>query len=187
MRREKVKEKKPEIPQFDPTKQMGPDHTTPMPVPQQVATHKTSAGFHKFIFPILFVMLLLFGIISVAGLLFGNSQQSSVPVPPAPQVQEVKSTGIKIYDNRWVEIPGESTDVLREGDLLYIGVVSVRGANIDMARIKINEPVWSPQHTTTKYNPAFNVYYREYVISPTDVELEIEGQLHDKSTGWLSE
>lgn len=175
---------KPEIPQFD-------QSATPLPITQELiaieeARAKPVSSIHKYLLPVLIIMVIFFGLISVYGLIRGSNKDTEQQQAQV-QVQEVKSVGIKIYDTQWQEIAGESTSQIKVGDKIYIGIASVKGTDIDKARIKVNEPQWGVDQITAQYNKEKNVFYREYTVKESDTNLQIEAQLHSKANGWLTE
>ncbi len=180
----KAKKNTPQIPQFDPNLPTGFGIPTP---PQkdlkQEVDEDRKLRIHKLILPILIVLMIIFGAITFMDLFFSQSGKSNGTVA----VQEVKSSGIKIFTKDWKEIPGNSTEELKSGDIIYVAIGSVLGSGIDMARIKINETDWKDEHTTKLYDGKLNVYYRDYTIKPEDSALDIEAQLHSRNSGWLSD
>jgi hypothetical protein len=102
-------------------------------------------------------------------------------------VQEVQSSGIKIYNANWEEISGDTTDTLNGGDRIYVGIAMVVGSDIDKARIKVNSAEWTINDITADYNSQYNVFYKPYIIKENETKLEIEAQLYSKTKGWLSE
>lgn len=181
----KVKKDSPVIPTFDPN--LGPQASVAAtPIVQKENEMKKNPYIHRIIFAILVVMLFVFGFLSFASLSSSKQPAKSAPVSQV-SVQEVQSSGIKIYDSNWVEITGDTTDLLNTGDSVYIGVAMVVGSDIDKARIKVNSQEWTINDITDDFNSQYNVFYKPYIIKENETKLEIEAQLYSKTKGWLSE
>lgn len=185
LRKEKAKSIKPEIPQFD-------QSASPLPIDTQVVALQTAnknaqkLQYHKVLLIVLIVMVVFFGITSIIGL-FTGPKKVNTATNGEVVVQEVKSAGIKVYDGTWSEIKDTTVSTVKPGDLLYIGVVTITGVDVDKARIRINEAQWLPEHTTEQFDQKHRVFYREYTIGSDEAKLSIEAQLHSKTDGWLSE
>lgn len=180
----KSKPSAPQIPKFDPSAPIPLNSVeVPGPVVKDDPEHEKKMRIHKMILPVLIVLMIIFGAITFMDLFFSQEKQTEGTIA----VQEIKSSGIKIYKQDWSEIAGNSTEGIKAGDTLHIGIGSVRGSDIDQARIKVNEPDWKPTHITAQYDQNLNIYYTDYMIKVTDNTLDIEAQLHSKSKGWLSE
>lgn len=174
---------KPVIPSFDPALGAQPPVSA---TPIVVKDNKKNRKLHLVIFFMLSVMLLIFGFMSISSILT-QSETVIIPQPAQVAVQEVQSSGIKIYDSNWQEIIGDTTDTVAPGSAIYIGISLVQGADIDKARIKVNAPEWTTADITADFNKENNVYYIMYIINENEPKLEIEAQLYSKSKGWLSE
>lgn len=186
LRKEKsIRRVKPVIPSFDHSKGSQP-MISATPIVLKENDIKKNPNFHKIIFILLLVMLLIFGFLSVSSLF---TPQQNVERTQEAQValQEVQSSGIKIYDSNWQEIEGDTTNLLGPGNTMYIGIAMVKGSDIDKARIKVNSGEWTISDITSDYNNEHNVFYKMYIIKETESKLEIEAQLYSKSKGWLSE
>lgn len=102
-------------------------------------------------------------------------------------IQEISSDGVRIFTPQWLEIGKDMKMVIRPGDTVYIGVQTISEADIDRARIRINETNWQINHITTQYNQKNKVYYKEYTVATGESQLKIDAQLHSASDGWLGE
>lgn len=176
---------KPIIPSFEPNLGVAPAAVATS-TPIVVKDNKKNRKLHLFIFVILSLMLLIFGFLMISSILTPTKKVVSQATPRV-SVQEVQSSGIKIYDSSWQEIIGDTTDKVSPGSSIYIGIAMVKGSDIDKARIKVNAGEWLPTDITTDYNKEYNVYYIMYIIKENEPTLEIEAQLYSKSKGWLSE
>ena len=180
---EKKKAVKPIIPTFDPNEGPQPLETaTPIAIPGPHIGIK--AQYHKIIIIALIIMVFVFGIMSLVSL-FG-AQKKDASGQGQVVVREVQSNGIRIYDIDWIELKGTSAPV-RPGDDIIIGVSTVKGLDLDKARIRINDTQWGPDTITAKYDVPHAVYYRMYKIGSGEAKLQIEAQLHSKTDGWLGE
>ena len=183
LRKERERQVKPEIPSFD-------QGATPIPIETaQIVTNEEShkrSNYHKVMLAVLVVMLVFFGITSIVGLFRSKSAQNTGGQSRVV-VQEVRSTGIKLFDAQWVELKNDTISTVKPGDLMYIGVANIQGTDIDKARIRVNKAQWPPDAITEKFDQKHNVFYMEYTISTGESRLQIEGQLHSKTDGWLSE
>ena len=70
---------------------------------------------------------------------------------------------------------------------VYVGIQTIDEADIDRARIKINEKDWNVAHITSQFNKDKKVYYREYTIASGESKLKIDAQLHSETDGWLGD
>ncbi len=135
------------------------------------------------------LLLILFGLMAVFGhyTLSNREVKNAIPQPvPLPQVELVESDGIIVFGQDWKKIQPQNISVT-EGEMLYIGVATVKGTDIDKARIKINKPAWELTDETTQFNKQNSVYYVSYTIATSESSLKIDAQLHSKMDGWLEE
>lgn len=180
---EKKKAVKPVVPQFDPNAGPQPlEGATAIELPDPLLAKK--AQYHKIIIVALIIMVFVFGITSLVSL-FGARKKDAAG-QAGVVVREVQSNGIRVYDQDWIELKGTSAPV-KAGDDLIIGVSTVKGLDLDKARIRINDTQWGPDTITTKFDVPHAVYYRMYKIGSGEAKLQIEAQLHSKTDGWLSE
>ncbi len=140
---------------------------------------------HLIIFILLLLMCAFFAFVSISSVL----QKTQVSNGETNQVnlQEVQSSGIKVFDSKWQEIKGDTVTSLNPGTVVYIGIAMIKGADIDEARIRINSESWTQDNVTKEYKNDYNVFYKPYIIKEGESKLVIEAQLHSKSQGWLAE
>lgn len=175
----------PVIPSFNPNQTEQPVISA-TPLVAKEKDIKKNPYFHRIVFVILVIMLLLFGFLTFSSMF--NQQQTPVDKPEAQvALQEVQSSGIKIYDSNWQEIVGNDTDKVGPGNTIFVGIAMVKGSDITKARIKVNSQEWSADDVTTDFNNQYNVFYKRYIINETDHQLKIEAQLFSTSKGWLSD
>lgn len=132
----------------------------------------------------LIVFLLIFTFSGIANLII---QKKTTVAPVIQDVDFVASKGIRVYNEKWMELDGEQLENLNAGEKLIVGVETVPNSDIDMARIKINEDRWQNEHITSNFNKSRNVFFRGHTVSSQAAVLKIEAQLHSKTDGWLSE
>ena len=136
------------------------------------------------------LLLILFGLMAVFGnymLINQKTNDSKTPdVTPQPQIELVNSEGILIFNSTWQKIQLKNIPV-GEGEVLYIGVATVKGTDIDKARIKINKKDWGIVDEVKAYNKDKGVFYMQYTIATDESSLKIDAQLHSKEDGWLAE
>ena len=115
--------------------------------------------------------------------------QKKIKTQPIPIVQEVSSAGLKVFDKNWTEIKndGKVQAQIKPGEVVYIGIQTIEEADIDRARIKVNEANWEIKDITTTLNPKLKVYYKEYPVATGTAQLKIDAQLHSASDGWLGD
>jgi hypothetical protein len=119
-------------------------------------------------------------------LIIKKSEQK--PITDSSQlVRYVTSTGIKVYNNNWIELKDSEIKKLKPGDKIVIGIETIKDSRIDKARIRINRSQWFSDDVTDKFNQTKNIFYRDYVIASDDSTLKIEAELHSKTNNWLSE
>lgn len=133
------------------------------------------------------ILLIVFGLIVLVGLTQKQKQESSDLITPTPIINIVASAGIKIYNENWVEIPDKELAKLKSGTKIIMGMEMIKGADVDMARIRVNNSQWDTDTIATKFNQEKNIFYREYQISTSEAYLKIEAQLHSATEGWLGD
>jgi len=138
---------------------------------------------HKILLPLLIVLMIIFGALTIIGFFFSDTP----PDDNAVVVQEVKSSGVKLYTSDWEEIVGDSAPDLEEGDSVYVGVGTVTGSDITKARIKVNEAEWKVEHTTAQYDQNLEIFYSAHTIKTGDTAIDVEAQLYSNAEGWLDE
>ena len=144
----KVKKEKLIIPSFDPSIGAQKSNLKTDKIIEPPKSAKSKPNQHIIISAILVIMVIFFGFISFSSMM--NS--SKTPSENQISLQEVQSSGIKIYDAQWHEITGEATNALAPGSTIYVGIATVKGSDIDEARIKINQKDWSVSDITSAYN-----------------------------------
>lgn len=137
---------------------------------------------------VFFILMLIFGGLFVVGRVIEQEpNRSSLAPTPSFILKTVTSAGIKIYNEKWEEIPDEKLSFLKGGDKIFVGIKSILGADVDKARIRINSDQWTKEDEVSNFNQKLNLFYREYQIATEETKLKIEAQLHSKENGWLAE
>jgi len=185
---EKKKVEKPVVPQFnDAVKSNSRSMINSTPLPPIVPLKKKGEGGS----PILMIGIGVISLFVVVGIMIvtynTNLKKQKIATTPVPIVREISSAGLKVYDTEWNEIENKQKDKAKPGEKLYIGIQTIIEADIDRARIKINERDWQIAHISTLFNPQLKVYYREYIVATGTAQLKIEAQLHSASDGWLGD
>ncbi|MGB9707214.1 MAG: hypothetical protein ACPL1D_00460 [Microgenomates group bacterium] len=133
------------------------------------------------------LFLILIGSFLVFDFLNKTKKENKNEIILTPKIEYLASSGIKIYNENWEEITDENIAGLKEGEKIYIGLVTIEKADIDKARIKVNRDIWLPTDITEKFLPDKKIFYKEYIIATGSTTLKIDGQLHSKIDGWLGE
>ena len=185
---EKKKIEKPIIPQFnDAIKSDSKAIVNSTPLPPTPPNKKKSEGGS----PILMIGIGVISLFLVIGIMIitynTNQKKQKIATAPVPIVREISSAGLKVYDTSWNEIESKQKDKAQPGEKLFIGIQTIVEADIDRARIKVNERDWQIAHITTLFNPQLKVYYKEYIVATGTAQLKIEAQLHSASDGWLGD
>ena len=118
---------------------------------------------------------------------FEQKKSKTTNILPTPVVNFIASSGIKIYNENWVELTDEQLKELSPGQRIFIGLETVDDPDIDKARIRVNKDYWSSEDITVNFNKEKKVYYIEYLIGTDEATLKIEGQLHSKVDDWLGQ
>lgn len=185
--KEKKTKRKPIIPEFKVDQKYGRVKVATL------VTQKEEKEFYQKSNPrlIIFLILLmfLFGGLFLVGITVKEEKVNPnlSNVSPPPLVKIVSSTGIKIYNEKWEEIPDEKLTFLKGGDKIFIGIKNIFGVDNDKARIRINVDKWVAKDETIDLNQKFNLFYKEYQIATNETQLKIEVQLHSRKEGWLAE
>lgn len=191
LRKEQLKKQKPSIPQFNTNAVV--DKTV---VQQQAAAvaavpKKPEVKQHVKTSPVLIAVLLVMIVLFLGFSAYTVINRSKEPVSATPTptifIQEISSAGLKVFDESWNEVLESNIHTLKGGVKVYVGIQSIAEADIDRARIKINEKEWNIAHITNKFNGQKNVYYREYTIATGESQLKIDAQLHSETDGWLGD
>lgn len=135
------------------------------------------------------ILFFVFGIIFILGLLRSKAQSvtNSNALQPTPIVNFVASRGIKIYNQNWTEFTEILLRNMRSGDKVFVGIETIRQADIDMARIRVNKNNWDQADITLEFNKRLNIFFKEHMVSTGESFLRIEAQLHSKNDGWLGD
>jgi len=188
LRKEKQKKEKPSVPQFSPLS--GAVQKPPDVVVQQPAALKKYTVNDK---PKILIALGILTVIAVAVVSFiiisTQIREKKTVTQSLPVIQEVSSAGLKVYDKQWNEVGDGALKQgrVKAGDAVYVAIKTIDEADIDRARIKVNETDWGIPDITTAFNPKLKVYYKEYTIATGMAELKIDAQLHSASDGWLGD
>jgi hypothetical protein len=186
LRKERKSEVRPVIPEFISTQKYGQLKTA------TTVSQKEEKIFYRKANPqiimVLIILMCLFGGIFLIGTLvreknINNNSSNS----PSPLVKVVYSQGIKIFNDKWIDIPDGKLSSLRGGDKIFIGIKNILNIDTDKARIRINSVKWENKDETLELNNKYNLYYREYQIATGETKLTIDAQLHSQKEGWLGD
>lgn len=184
LKKEREKKAKPKIPEF---KEKSVIRQERKPVVFETKKNIISRP-NTLLIRILIVFLIVFGLVSIFGFKKFNSKElSQESIRPSPIIQFISSKGIKIFDLDWNELSDYQIELLKPGDKILIGIDKPPDADIDLARIRVNRSKWTKNDITLRFKKKENVFFKEYQISTGESKLEIEGQLHSKSDGWLGD
>lgn len=158
---------------------------------QTVAQKEKKAYIRSSKNPIIIGVILFF----VFGMIFifsmarskSESQTSGQDLTITPVINFVASKGIKIYNQNWEEISDDLLRKMKPGQHIFIGVETIKGADIDMARIRVNKNVWNQNDIAIDFNKKLNVLFKEHIVSTGESFLKVEAQLHSKTDGWLGD
>lgn len=181
MKDEKRKHEKPTVPVLDLATNATPPKQSYTPLPLPPKKEGTPAG--------IFIIgaLAFFIVIGVVIYIVQSKVTEKKSTPVAPIITEISSAGLRMYDKNWNEYSDLKTKRPTPGELVYIGIQTIQEADIDRARIKINEKDWKINDITTSFNEQHQVYYKEYIIATGTALLQISAQLHSASDGWLGD
>jgi len=192
LRNERLKKQKPVLPQFNATSivntaVMQQQAAAVVELPKKVEQVKQTK-----ISPLLIAILILTALFFIGFILymvFSNTSNKKVESnTPKIVIQEISSPGLKVFTNAWIEInENETGKIFKSGMKVYVGIQTIDEADIDRARIKINEKDWNVAHITSQFNKDKKVYYREYTIASGESKLKIDAQLHSETDGWLGD
>ncbi|MBI4973883.1 hypothetical protein HZC27_04710 [Candidatus Roizmanbacteria bacterium] len=192
LRNERIKKQKPVLPQFNATSIVNTAVMQQQAAAAVELPKKADQVKQTKISPLLIAILILTALFFIGFTLYMvlSSAPSKKTDSNAPKIviQEVSSPGLKIFTNSWVEVnETDSGRVLKPGVKLYIGIQTIDEADIDRARIKVNEKDWNVAHITSQFNKDKKVYYREYTVASGESKLKIDAQLHSETDGWLGD
>lgn len=193
LRKEQLKKQKPVLPHFDNNvvinKSSMPAQVIPASSKNTPSPLKKKTKSFPILAVVLFIMLIFFLTISVYFMVLGQNQNKVPVAEPKVIIQEVSSPGLKIFTSNWVEVKeGSSTaKLIKPGTKLYIGIQTINGADIDRARIRVNETNWNVDHITSLFNSDKKMYYKEYIVATGESKLKVDAQLHSQADGWLGD
>jgi len=187
LKKEREKKKKPAIPEFKVNQKYGKIPTTKIVVKKEERMFYQKPNTRLIFF--LIVLMFFFGGLFLIGIIAKEekTQPRTGGIIPTPIARIVSSPGIKIYNERWQEIPDEKLPFLKAGDKIFIGIKNISGTDTNKARIRINANKWTVGDETDKLNQKFDLFYKEYQIASGETRLKIEAQLHSQKDGWLGE
>lgn len=178
---EKKKREKPIVPTLDLQKPGVQQNHNFTPLPKAPEKERSYTG----VLVIGFVAFLT--LIGVVAYLITSQIQAKKSTPVAPVVTEISSAGLRLYSSDWKEFTDLKALKPVPGEKIFIGIQTIQEADIDRARIKVNEKDWKINDITTSFNPDLKVYYKEYVVATGEAMLKISAQLHSASDGWLGD
>jgi hypothetical protein len=190
LRKEQLKKQKPSIPQFNTNAVIDKTVVQQQAAAVAVVPKKTEVKHVKtspVLILVLVIMIVLFLGFSAYTVITRSKEPVSATPTPTVFIQEISSAGLKVFDESWNEVLESNIHTLKGGVKVYIGIQNIAEADIDRARIKINEKEWNIGHITNKFNGQKNVYYREYTIATGESQLKIDAQLHSETDGWLGD
>lgn len=183
--KEKKREEKPTIPDFKTNQKYGKiKAATVLKIKKEKPIYKKANPKLVIVFV---VLMILFGGLFLIGRLVETDGSEKSRIIPSPPAKTVTSEGIKIYNQKWKEIPDERLPFLKGGDKILVTIKNIPGVDIDKARIRINSDKWRLSDEVTDLNKRLNVFYKEYQIATGEKRLKIEAQLHSLKDGWLAE
>jgi len=138
------------------------------------------------IFILLGALLIMFGVLTILSFNHVSSTGETNSVTNIPSVTYSASNGIKFFSVDFKPVADDEVKKMKDTDV-KIGIETVRDADIDRARIRVNSKQWKLSDVTAEFNKEFNVYYIQYHVASSPAELMIEAQLHSKEDGWLGE
>ncbi len=154
-----------------------------------VLQEKKKLYTRSLIWPIIIgiILFFIFGLIFIFGLLQQKFQDTrkNQNISPTPIINFVASRGIKIYNQNWEALSDGMLKKLAPNHHIIVGIEIVKGADIDMARIRFNKNKWDKDDITFKFNQKENVFFNEFIISTGEAFLKVEAELHSKTDGWL--
>jgi len=189
LNKDKRNASKPQIPKFNATN-IKPDlfiNTTTRITASSDKTNNSSVN--KFMIILLILMLLFFAVFTIISIFKKNKSpiaNNSIN-KNLIEIKTLVSQGIRVYNDKGEEIEQTQIDKYPVGAFIKIGVESIKEADIDKARIRINDMVWLPNYETKNYDIKHNLYYITYQIATMPAQLKIEAQLHSIKDGWLGD
>lgn len=183
--KEKQKKAKPTIPKFEEKASQDSGVKSVSLIKEE---EKTFVKPNNMVFLILIIFLVVFGIFAFLGFVNAKKQANEQTTANSlNKVDFVVSKGIKIFSSDFQPLSESELNGLKEGNKLVIGVETIKEADIDMARIRINKQAWDQQDVTDHFDKRYNVFYKDYMVASGESNLKIEAELHSKQDGWLGE
>ncbi len=135
------------------------------------------------------ILFFIFGIIFIFGMFRSKSESqiSDQNLIVTPIINFVASRGIRIYNQNWIEFSDDTLRKIKPGQHIFVGVETIKGSGIDMARIRLNKSAWNLDDLTMNFKKELSVFFKEYIISTGESFLKVEAQLHSKTDGWLGD
>lgn len=187
--RSKKEQDKPVIPDFNPSSfaSKSPIVAATVYKPEKVQQQSFFLNKQFILLVILFVLLLLFGGLTISS--FRIQKQVKKVQNNLPQIvtTEISSQGIRLYGMDWKEFTAQTYKNIKKGQKVYIGIETIPEANINYARIRVNNKLWSQNDITMLFNDEKKVYYKEYTIASSEAKMQIDAQLHSVTDGWLGD
>ncbi len=145
-----------------------------------------SVNIHLLLVLLLFGMTVFFLFLSIIG--FSKNYDDNKSTKQVVTFTEVQSKGLQFYsDDRKNILTDEEVSKLVPGARIIIGLQTIKDADIDRARIRVNESVWKIGHITTNFDKEKNMFYTEYRIATGETKLSVDAQLHSFADGWLGD
>ena len=119
--------------------------------------------------------------------IFAKNRPRAPTSDTEPLVKLVASKGIKIYDDKWIELKEDELATMSAGTAIIIALDKPDIENIDKARIRVNQSSWSVDDESLKFDETRRVYYRDYIVATDSSFIKAEAQLHSSVDGWLGE
>ncbi|MFA5136306.1 MAG: hypothetical protein WC489_02840 [Patescibacteria group bacterium] len=191
LRKEHLKKQKPNLPQFKANTTINPgqlqQEAASIVPPRKTMTEKQSKS--PFILVAVLVCMVLLILAITVYIIYMNKPDKENQVSKSNIViQEVSSKGLKIFTLDWAEITDSQESVLiKPGVPFYVAIETIDEADIDRARIRINENDWNIKHISDRFNKEKRVYYMEYTVATGESILKIDAQLHSETDGWLGD
>jgi len=175
------KKKDPVIPDFQENLSVPKLNFTQIDTEKIVAPKKINLNFLLLIMVTFIVMVIVFMT------LFSKKNTGTTTTQAPTTVNFIASKGIKLYDDKWKLLTELDVASLNGGEKIIIGIDKVSDVNIDGARIRINQNIWTKNDENVTYDGTKNIFYKEFVVATASSFLKIEAQLHSKVDGWLGE
>lgn len=183
LQREKLFRVKPKIPKFDESANPQLVQATTLIINKPEKVTKVN----NLVIIVLVVLLIIFGLAVFFGFSNYNQKSAQSTLGPTPIVNIVTSKGIKIFDNQFNPISDLQLSNIKPGEEIIIGIATVKDANIDRARIRVNKADWLTNDITVAFSPKNQIYYLKYIVATGESKLKIEAQLHSVIDGWLGD